>query len=145
MVERSLAVVLGLLGLVASTGCGSSYSATLNGVTPMPDGSSLGQTGGRMHSGIATAFTPKVTMSDTWGTHGETDGVAVSTSDPGVLQVAAVTGNSQGYASSDPNDGSGNGNGGRWIVWAVGPGVATLTVLQSGNVALSVPVEVTDP
>ena len=146
MVERSLAIVLGLIGLAASTGCGSSYTAVLSGVTPMPDGSSLEQTGGHLHSGIATAFTPLVTMSNTWGTHSETDSILVSTSDPGVLQVAQVTGNTQGYGTGyQDGSGSGDSNGGRWVVWAIAPGVATLTVMQSGNVALTVQVEVTDP
>jgi hypothetical protein len=118
-------IALGALAYLA--GCGSSYTATLQGQTPMPDGSWLTPTAGNLHTGMATAFTPQVTESDTWGQSQQTSDIVVASNDPSVLQAAAVT------------------NGGQWIVWAVAPGSAELTITQNGNVAATIAVQVTDP
>ena len=116
-----------LFAVLVITGCGSSYSATLTGQTPMPDGSSLTAMGGSLHTGIATAFTPQVEKHDPFGDTSETDGVLIASSNPGVVRAASVTGSS------------------RWIVWAVSAGAAELTITQDGNVAQTLQVVVTDP
>ncbi len=134
-----------LLPLFALTACGASYKATLTNVTAMPDGSELGQTSGHMHSGIAAAFSPVVTKSDFWGSGSDTSNIAVATSNPEILQVAiAPSTSSDPYASQDATQDS-SGAAGKWVVWAVGPGEAVLTVTADGNVAASIPVTVTDP
>jgi len=116
---------LGLCLVLA--GCSGIDHATLDGVTAMPDDSSLSTTGGAMHTGIATGFKPRVWTHDLWGTHEQSSGIAVQTSNPNVLRVAPVT--------NDP----------RVVVWAAGPGAATMTVTLNGETALDVAVTVTDP
>lgn len=127
MNSSKLLSLVALVALSCLAGCGSSYSATLQGMTPMPDGSWLSATAGNLHTGIATAFTPQVTESNTWGTSQQTDDIAVASSNPSVIQTAAVT------------------TGTQWIVWAVAPGSAELTITQGGNVAATIEVTVTDP
>jgi hypothetical protein len=93
----------------------------------MPDGSSLTATAGSLHTGMATAFTPSVFRHNAFGEASESDGVLVTSSNPSVLRATGVTGSA------------------KWIVWAVAPGSAELSITQDGNVAASIPVEVTDP
>jgi hypothetical protein len=93
----------------------------------MPDGSWLTATAGNLHTGMAAAFTPQVMESNTWGQSQQTDGIAVTSSNPSVVQAAGVT------------------NGTQWIVWAVAPGSAEITITQNGNVAATIAVQVTDP
>jgi hypothetical protein len=124
MAKRSL-LKLGLC--LTLTACSGIDHATLYGVTAMPDDSSLTTTGGAMHTGIATGFKPRVWTHDVWGTHEQSSGIAVQTSNPNVLRVAPVTG--------DP----------RVVVWATGPGRANMTVSLNGETALNVTVNVTDP
>jgi hypothetical protein len=108
-------------------GCSGLDHAILDGVTTMPDDSTLTNGGGRLNTGIATAFQPRVWTHNLWGTHEQSDGIDVQTSNADVVRVAHVT------------------NDARVVVWAVGPGDATLSVTLDGETALSVPVEVTDP
>jgi hypothetical protein len=120
----ALAVVPCALGLIA---CSGIDHATLDGVTTMPDDSTLSNSAGVLHTGIASGFKPRVWTHDLWGTHEQSSGIEVQTSNAAVFHVARVT--------SDP----------RVVVWASGPGKATLTVTLNGDLALTVPVTVTDP
>jgi hypothetical protein len=126
--SRRRAVALLKLGLCfALTGCSGIDHATLDGVTAMPDDSSLTVHGGSMHTGIATGFKPRVWTHDFWGTHEQSSGIAVQTSNPNVVRVAPVTG--------DP----------RVVVWATAPGQSNMTVTLNGETALDVTITVTDP
>jgi hypothetical protein len=118
---------LSLVLLAAVAGCSGIDHATLDGVTTMPDDSTLSNHGGTMHAGIATGFTPRVWTHDFWGTHEQSSGIDVQTSDATVLRVAHVTGDK------------------RVVVWAAGEGSATLTVTLDGSPAMNVPVMVTQP
>jgi hypothetical protein len=111
----------------ALCGCSGIDHAALDGVTTMPDDSSLANSGGAMHTGIAAGFKPRVWTHDLWGTHEQSGGIDVHSSNPNVLRVAHVT--------SDP----------RVVVWASGPGQASLQITLNDETALSVPVVVTDP
>jgi hypothetical protein len=124
MAKRTFAAVA--LGL-AVAGCSGIDHATLDGVTTMPDDSTLANAGGTMHTGIATGFKPRVWTHDIWGSHEQSGGIDVHTSNANVLRVAHV--------SNDP----------RVVVWAAGAGQATLTVTLNGEAALNVPVTVTEP
>jgi hypothetical protein len=127
MAERTKRTVLAMLPLAAAlTGCSGIDHATLDAMTTMPDDSSLSTAGGSMHTGIAAAFHPRVWTHDVWGTHEQTSGIDVQSSDPGVVRVAHVT------------------NDDRVVVWAAGPGQATITVTLNGETARSVPVSVSD-
>jgi hypothetical protein len=121
MVKRALL----LIGLA---GCSGIDHAQMDGVTNMPDDSSLSITGGTMHTGIAAAFTPRV-WTRNWhdGTDEETSGIEVESSSTGVVGVAHVTDDS------------------RVVLYAVGPGKATVSITLDGNVARSFEVTVTDP
>jgi hypothetical protein len=123
--------LLGALAL-ASTACGSTYRATLTGLTPIPDDSSFSVDGGHLHSGIAVAFTPSVSETSSSGTNADTDPIAVVTSNPAVLQLASV-----------PSDG--NLDADSWIVWAVTPGTAVITISAGSAIAANIPIVVTDP
>lgn len=127
---------------LAATGCGSSYTATLTSITQMPDDSVFSASSAHLHTGIATSFAPAVTMQNAWGDHSQLDGITVTTTDPGVIQVAPVLEDGRHTSTTDSE---GDPAAGRWVVWAVGPGTASLVVGDSGNVALTVPVLVTDP
>jgi hypothetical protein len=118
------ALALGTLGVC---GCSGIDHATLDGVTTMPDDSNLSPSGGVMHTGIATGFKPRVWTHDLWGSHEESSGIDVTTSNASVLRVAHV--------SNDP----------RVVVWASAPGSATLSITLNGETALAVQVNVTDP
>ena len=59
MASRNL-LKLGLCFALA--GCSGIDHATLDGVTAMPDDSSLTINGGAMHTGIATGFKPRVAI-----------------------------------------------------------------------------------
>jgi hypothetical protein len=136
---RRMSIAAGFL--LASTACGATYKATLTKETVMPDGSSLGLEGGHMHSGIATLFTPAVSKDDVWGNGNDSDPIVLTSSNPAVLQVASVPASGDSSATED----SESSQTGRWIVWAVAPGWAVLTVETEGNVAANIPVEVIDP
>ena len=92
----------------------------------MPDDSTLTTSAGHLHTGVATAFHPRVWTHNIWGTHEQSDGIDVQTSNADVVRVAHVT------------------NDNRVVVWGVGPGNATVSVTLDGETALSVPVAVTD-
>jgi hypothetical protein len=126
VLQSSLAAVaVGLaLGLC---GCSGIDHATLDGVTTMPDDSTLASRGGQMNSGIATAFQPRVWTHNIWGTHEQSDGIDVQTSNADVVRVAHVSDNK------------------RVVVWAVGPGTATVSITLDGDTAMAIPVTVTDP
>ena len=126
MTERPT-LALALLAVLALCGCSAIDHATLDGVTAMPDDSTLTSQDGQMNSGIATGFQPRVWTHDFWGTHEQKDGIAVQTSNADVLRVAPVS------------------DGKRFVVWAVGPGSATLSITLDGDTAMAVPVRVTDP
>jgi hypothetical protein len=115
--------------LVALLGCGCSGidHATLDGLTTMPDDSTLTMGGGQLNTGIATAFQPRVWTHNIWGTHEQTDGIDVQTSNADVVRVAHVTDDK------------------RVVVWAVGPGQARVSITLDGETALSLLVAVTDP
>src|SRR6516164_1935432 len=98
MTKRIAAAALALA--LGSAGCSGIDHATLDGVTTMPDDSTLSNGGGAMHTGIATGFKPRVWTHDVWGTHEESNGIDVHSSNTNVLRVAHVT--------SDP----------RVVVWA---------------------------
>ena len=123
---RWLPIASSLVALLAC-GCSGLNHAILDGVTTMPDDSTLTSGGGQLNTGIATAFQPRVWTHNLWGTHEQSDGIDVQTSNADVVRVAHVT------------------NDARVVVWAVGPGNATLSVTLDGETALNVPVEVTDP
>jgi hypothetical protein len=108
-------------------GCSGIDHTTLDGVNTPPDNSTLSETAGAMHTGIAVAFRPRVWTHDVWGTHEQTSGIDVQSSDTSVLRVAHVT------------------NDTRVVVWGAAPGQATLTVTLNGEAALRVPVVVQDP
>jgi len=108
-------------------GCSGIDHTTLDSINTMPDDSTLSETGGAMHTGIAAAFQPRVWTHDVWGTHEQTSGIDVQSSDTSVLRVAHVT------------------NDKRVVVWAAAQGNATLTVTLNGEAALRVPVVVQDP
>jgi hypothetical protein len=117
--------MLAMLPLAAAlAGCSGIDHATLDGVTTMPDDSALSTAYGSMHTGIAAAFRPRVWTHDVWGTHEQSSGIDVVSSDPSILRVAHVT------------------NDDRVVVWAAGPGQATLTVTLNGETARNVPVTV---
>lgn len=121
---RRLAYALSLLALA---GCSGIDHARLDGVTPMPDGSTLSEQVGLLNAGIATGFTPRVWTHDFWGTHEQTSGIEVQSSNTSVLRVGKVT------------------NDKRVVAWGYAPGQATLTVTYNGDIALEVPVTVSDP
>jgi hypothetical protein len=124
---RCLLIATSLVALLAC-GCSGIDHATLDGVTTMPDDSTLTMGGGQLNTGIATAFQPRVWTHNIWGTHEQTDGIDVQTSNSDVVRVAHVT---------DDNK--------RVVVWAVGPGQARVSITLDGETALSLPVAVTDP
>jgi hypothetical protein len=124
MARRTFAAIALAL---AAAGCSGIDHATLDGVTTMPDDSTLTNASGTMHTGIATGFKPRVWTHDIWGSHEQSSGIDVHTSNANVVRVAHVSG--------DP----------RVVVWAAGPGQATLTVTLNGESAMNVPVAVTDP
>jgi hypothetical protein len=109
-------------------GCSGIDHTTIEDVNSMPDDSTIAANGGAMHTGIAAAFHPRVWTHDIWGTHEQTSGIDVQSSDTSVVRVAHVT-----------NDDK------RVVVWAAAPGNATLTVTLNGEAALRVPVVVQDP
>jgi hypothetical protein len=116
------------LALVALAGCSGIDHVQLDGVTNMPDDSTLTLQGGSLHTGIATAFTPRVWTHDLTDTDEEDrSSIDVQSSDTRVLGVANVT------------------NDGRVVVFAAAPGQATLTITLDGETAQAVPVTVTDP
>jgi hypothetical protein len=119
--------ILAALSLFALTGCSGIDHTTLDGVNSMPDDSSLNAGGGQLHTGIGAAFTPRVWTHDFWGTHEQTSGIDVQSSDTSVLRVAHVT------------------NDKRVVVWAQSPGQATMSITLNGDVAMNVPITVTDP
>jgi hypothetical protein len=123
---RRLSIASSLVALLAC-GCSGIDHAILDGVTTMPDDSTLTNGSGQLNTGIATAFQPRVWTHNIWGTHEQSSGIDVQTSNADVVRVAHVT--------NDP----------RVVVWAVGPGNATLSVTLDGETALDVPVAVTDP
>ena len=123
---RWLSIASSLVALLAC-GCSGIDHATLDGVTTMPDDSTLTMGGGQLNTGIATAFQPRVWTHNIWGTHEQTDGIDVQTSNADVVRVAHVTDNN------------------RVVVWAVGPGQAEVSVTLDGETALSLPVVVMDP
>ena len=124
---RSLLIASSLVALLAC-GCSGIDHATLDGVTTMPDDSTLTMGGGQLNTGIATAFQPRVWTHNIWGTHEQTDGIDVQTSNADVVRVAHVTDDDK-----------------RVVVWAVGPGQARVSITLDGETALSLPVAVTDP
>jgi hypothetical protein len=125
--RRAAAYAALAVGALGVCGCSGIDHATLDGVTTMPDDSNLAPSGGAMHTGIATGFKPRVWTHDLWGSHEESSGIDVATSNASVLRVAHV--------SNDP----------RVVVWASGPGSATLSITLNGETALAVAVQVTDP
>jgi hypothetical protein len=116
-----------LLAALFACGCSGIDHATLDGVTTMPDDSTLTSGGGQLNTGIATAFHPRVWTHNLWGTHEQSDGIDVQSSNTDVVRVAHVTDDK------------------RVVIWAVGPGHATVSVTLDGDTALSVPVAVIDP
>ena len=124
---KGVCLVVASLAALGVCGCSGLDHATLDGVTTMPDDSTFTSQGGQMNSGIATAFQPRVWTHNIWGTHEQTDGIDVQTSDSNVVRVAHVSDNK------------------RVVVWAVGPGSATVSVTLDGETAMAVPVTVTDP
>ena len=128
-VRRRWALAACVVGLLSTAGCSGIDHAILDDVSPMPDTSTLSSGGGELHTGIAAAFKPRVWTHDVWGTHeqGSSD-IGAQTSDGTILHVAPVT-----------NDNA------KYVVWAVAPGKATLTVTLDGDVAMRVPITVTDP
>jgi hypothetical protein len=124
MVERCLFLVV----MLAMAGCSGIDHVQLDGVTGMPDDSHLSLQSGALHTGIATAFTPRVWTYDATDTDEEDrSSIDVQSSDTSTLGVAGVTDDQ------------------RVVVFAVRPGQATLTILLNGEVAQSIPVTVTDP
>jgi hypothetical protein len=123
---RSLSIA-SLLTALLVCGCSGIDHAILDGVTTMPDDSTLNNGGGQLNTGIATAFQPRVWTHNIWGTHEQSDGIDVQTSNTDVVRVAHVT------------------NDKRVVVWAVGPGHADISVTLDGDTALTVPVAVMDP
>ena len=121
---RSLLAVILVWGAL---GCSGLDHAILDCVTTVPDDSVLTNRSGQLNTGIATAFQPRVWTHNIWGTHEQSDGIDVQTSNPEVVRVAHVT------------------NDKRVVVWAVGPGNATVSVTLDGETALNVPVAVSDP
>src|SRR5580704_4676937 len=119
---------LGVLVLV-STACSTSYQVVLDELTPMPDDSSFAVEGARLHSGIATAFVPRVTANNVV----DTDPIVVLTSNPDAVEVASVP-------VAFAGDGGTNTTEGWWIVWAVAPGSAVVTVRAGSNTVASIPV-----
>jgi hypothetical protein len=123
-----IALVLALsVVLAGATGCSGIDHATLDGVTDMPDDSALTSRGGQLNTGIATAFQPRVWTHNLWGTHEQSDGIDVQTSNADLVRVAHVSDNK------------------RVVVWAVNPGNAVLSVTLDGDVAMNVPVTVALP
>jgi hypothetical protein len=115
------------LAIATICGCSGIDHASLDAVKPMPDTSNLSTSGGQMHTGIATAFKPRVWTHDLWGSHEQSSGIDVRSSDTTVLEAAPATSDSQ------------------HVVWAVGAGTADLQVTYNDEVALHVTVVVTDP
>jgi hypothetical protein len=122
---RCLSIASSLVALLVC-GCSGIDHATLDGVTTMPDNSTLTSGRGQLNTGIATAFQPRVWTHDIWGTHEQSDGIDVQTSNANVVRVAHVN------------------NDKRVVVWAVGPGDATVSITLDGETALNVPVAVSD-
>jgi hypothetical protein len=116
------------LGALLACGCSGIDHVNLDGVTNMPDDSTLTTGGGQLNTGIATAFQPRVWTHNIWGTHEQSDGIDVQTSNTSVVRVAHVTNDSK-----------------RVVIWAVGPGQAQVSVTFDGDTALNVPVTVMDP
>lgn len=120
-------VIAALPLLAVLAGCSGIDHTTLDKMNTMPDDSTLTVNNGAMHTGIAAAFRPRVWTHDFWGTHEQTSGIDVQSTDTSVLRVAHVT------------------NDDRVVVWAASPGQAKLTITLNGEAALIVPVTVTDP
>jgi hypothetical protein len=112
---------------LALCACSGIDHATLDSVTTTPDDSTVTLRGAYMRSGVAAAFKPRVWTHDFWGKHEQNDGIDVETSDASIIRVAHVTDDK------------------RVVVWAVGPGSATLTITLDGETATNIPVLVTDP
>jgi hypothetical protein len=132
-------------GLLALAGCGSSYHATLTNQTPVPDDSSFSLQGGQLHSGIAVAFSPSISESDVWGTSQDTDPITVTSSDSNVVGVGSVPSTGSNCSSGGSEDADSSVQCGQWLVWAIAPGTATVTIAVGGNTAASIPITVTDP
>ena len=122
---RWLSIASSLVALLAC-GCSGLDHAILDGVTSMPDDSTLTSGGGQLSTGVATAFQPRVWTHNLWGTHEQSDGIEVHSSNAAVMRVARVTDDK------------------RVVVWAVGPGNATLSVTLDGETALAARVVVQD-
>jgi len=113
---------------LALAGCSGIDHVELDGVTNMPDDSRFSIQGGALHTGIATAFKPRVwTHNWHFGTDEQTDGIDVVSSNTDVVGVAHVTNDS------------------RVVIFAVGPGQAVVSVTYDGENAQGMPVTVTDP
>ena len=76
---RWLSIASSLVALLAC-GCSGLDHAILDGVTSMPDDSTLTTSGGQLTTGIAAAFQPRVWTHNLWGTHEQSDGIDVQTS-----------------------------------------------------------------
>ena len=111
-------------------GCSGIDHGDIENQTSVPDNySSLSSASGQMHTGIAISFTPHVwTRNTCGGTTEQSSNIGVNTTNPQVLHVAQVTGQSN-----------------QFVVWAVAPGSANLVVQYQGDTAMSIPVTVTDP
>jgi hypothetical protein len=144
-VERALLAIGVALGVLALQGCGSSYTATLSNFTQIPDDSTFDLSGGNLHSGIAVGFSPNVNSSDVWGTSTDDDAINLTSSDTNVVGVASVPANSSCSSSQGSQDGNSNGQCGKWIVWAIAPGSATVTITAGGNTVNTIHITVTDP
>jgi hypothetical protein len=148
MVERAERALLAFgvaLGVLALAGCGSSYTANLSNQTEIPDDSTFSLQGGNLHSGIAVGFAPNVNQSDVWGTSTDDDAVNLVSSDSNVVGVASVPASGSCSNSQGSQDGNSNGQCGKWLVWAIAPGTATVTITAGGNTVSTIPITVTDP
>jgi hypothetical protein len=119
-----------LLALVvfALSGCNGIDHAQIDGVTNMPDDSRFTIQGATMHTGIATAFKPRLWTHDATDTDEEDrSSIDVQSSNNSVIGIANVTDDD------------------RVVVYAVGPGQATVTITFNGAPAQVIPVTVTDP
>jgi hypothetical protein len=124
---RRIVLTAALLGVGA--GCSGIDHANIQGQTAVPGTSTLTTSGGNLQTGIAIAFKPHVwTRNTLGGTTEHTDSMGAQSSNGAIAQVAQVT-----------------NQGDQFVVWAVGPGTATVTVTYQGDTALSIPITVTDP